>query len=143
MSTCGRCLCPSSGECSASRQPKSPFQRVFRSDVMSFFFWDGTCSRWFITGDVLFLSLFSLIPSKITLAMQNFRNCSQIHGYCHLDLYSFYFYFLFFAGFVRFWFVFNLIIQSQFRIFFSIWSSFFFLIVPFVELIFIFNFTLQ
>jgi len=101
--------------------------------------WQGT------NGFFSFFHFCLSSPRKSCLAMQNFRVVVWFWD-VEFDPYYFDFEFLFLDSFIKFWFVFNLIIQPQFVIcyFKKIWFLFFWLFFShFVKLIFLFNSTLQ
>jgi hypothetical protein len=66
---------PSCNACNTSLRSKYPFYRVIGSEAMSFSLRGVACGRWWysLSPTKLSLYLFSLLLSKFTLAMQNFR----------------------------------------------------------------------
>jgi hypothetical protein len=88
-------------------------------------------------------------PSFLSPPLENFtshlkfQSFSLIYWYFSFDPYFFFLIFIPYP-FIKFWFVFNFILQFKFLIcyFFSIWSSFFWFFCTFSKLIFLFNFTL-
>jgi len=130
---CRRLLLPSRG---ASWWPKSPFLFLLgRSDWF--------VVAWFITHNAFFYLFFSL-SLEIWVGHTNFYSCHMIYDYCHLGFYHFDFKFFSLLFYKKNYF-------SQFypsipildMLLFSNWSSFIWLIFfSFVELIFLFNWTL-
>jgi hypothetical protein len=98
-------------------------------------------------NDLFFSSHFSLsLTRKSCRACKIVKLCFDLILKCKIWFLVFQFLFFVLDLFVRFWYLFNFIIQSQFVICyifqFSPLSFDFFCLGPFVKLIFIFNFTL-
>jgi hypothetical protein len=98
----------------------------------------GDGVRFVVDGFFFFPYLFFVLPSRLPLAIQNYRVVLLVIYISTLFL-------IFLLGiFVKFLFIFNFILQFQFMVyyFFLIWSSFS-LLFFFVKFIFLFNFTIQ
>ena len=133
---CGRHLIPLGSACDTSPHQKMPSYCIIRCVAASSSCWSDVCRRWWA---FLFSSVFSLSSLKnysLAIFVVVISTLVLIH------LISNFFSCPFRRNFTCFQFHHSILIL--YILFFLIWSSFFWLFFgPFVELIFLFNFTLQ